>query len=162
MDQDGRHYRDVVSGGQRVLPLRRPHGKQAVHRYPVRIRINNSASRKRGSVESRLSSHLREPRFGIVSGLPTIHQESLQRALCDLSDRKHDRCSGSRFSPIDQIAGYELEWAYECTATCAVTMSPNSSRRSFLKSSTLVGAGCMLRSPALSSSVGSSVIVVGA
>src|SRR5260370_29088193 len=41
-------------------------------------------------------------------------------------------------------------------------MSPNSSRRSFLKSSTLVGAGCMLRSPALSSSVGSSVIVVGA
>ncbi len=84
MDQDGRHYRDVVSGGQRVLPLRRPHGKQAVHRYPVRIRINNSASRKRGSVESRLSSHLREPRFGIVSGLPTIRPDkrrSVRRLL---------------------------------------------------------------------------------
>src|SRR5260370_5973272 len=40
-------------------------------------------------------------------------------------------------------------------------MSPNSSRRSFLKSSTLVGAACMLRSPALPSA-GSSVIVVGA
>src|SRR5258708_34097406 len=41
-------------------------------------------------------------------------------------------------------------------------MSPNSSRWSFLKTSTLVGAGCMRSSPALSSSVGSSVIVVGA
>jgi glycine/D-amino acid oxidase-like deaminating enzyme len=40
-------------------------------------------------------------------------------------------------------------------------MSANSSRRSFLKSSVLAGA-CMLRSPALTSSAGSSVIVVGA
>src|SRR6267154_5256664 len=41
-------------------------------------------------------------------------------------------------------------------------MSPNSSRRRFLKSSALVGVTCMLRSPAPSSSAGSSVIVVGA
>ncbi len=41
-------------------------------------------------------------------------------------------------------------------------MSANSSRRSFLKSSVLAGAACMLRSPALASSAGSSVIVVGA
>ncbi len=41
-------------------------------------------------------------------------------------------------------------------------MSANSSRRSFLKSSALAGAACMLRSPALASSAGSSVIVVGA
>jgi glycine/D-amino acid oxidase-like deaminating enzyme len=40
-------------------------------------------------------------------------------------------------------------------------MSANSSRRSFLKSSVLAGA-CMLHSPALASSAGSSVIVVGA
>ena len=41
-------------------------------------------------------------------------------------------------------------------------MCANSSRRSFLKGSALVGATCMLRPPAPSSSVGSSVIVVGA
>lgn len=41
-------------------------------------------------------------------------------------------------------------------------MSANSSRRSFLKDSALVGAACMLRSPAPASSAGSSVIVVGA
>src|SRR5882757_1794224 len=41
-------------------------------------------------------------------------------------------------------------------------MSANSSRRSFLKNSALAGAACMLRSPALASSAGSSVIVVGA
>ena len=41
-------------------------------------------------------------------------------------------------------------------------MFANSSRRSFLKGSALVGAACMLRSPALTSSAGSSVIVVGA
>src|SRR5258708_3519416 len=40
-------------------------------------------------------------------------------------------------------------------------MSANSSRRSFLKSSVLAGAVCMLRSPALSSSAGSAVIVGG-
>ena len=47
-------------------------------------------------------------------------------------------------------------------ATCEITMSANSSRRSFLKGSALVGAACMLRSPAPASSAGSSVIVVGA
>src|SRR6201993_4414886 len=41
-------------------------------------------------------------------------------------------------------------------------MSANSSRRSFLRSSTLAGAACILRSPALASSAASSVIVVGA
>ena len=41
-------------------------------------------------------------------------------------------------------------------------MSANSSRRSFLKGSALVGAACMLRSSAPASSAGSSVIVVGA
>ena len=41
-------------------------------------------------------------------------------------------------------------------------MFENSSRRSFLKGSALVGAACMLRSPAPTSSAGSSVIVVGA
>jgi glycine/D-amino acid oxidase-like deaminating enzyme len=41
-------------------------------------------------------------------------------------------------------------------------MSANSSRRSFLKDSALVGAACMLRSSAPASSAGSSVIVVGA
>src|ERR1700757_1729103 len=41
-------------------------------------------------------------------------------------------------------------------------MSANSSRRSFLRSSTLAGAACMLRSPTRASSAGSSVIVVGA
>lgn len=41
-------------------------------------------------------------------------------------------------------------------------MSADSSRRSFLKSSILAGGACMVRSPALASSAGSSVIVVGA
>jgi len=41
-------------------------------------------------------------------------------------------------------------------------MFANSSRRSFLKGSALVGASCMLRSPVPTSSAGSSVIVVGA
>src|SRR5580704_16942141 len=41
-------------------------------------------------------------------------------------------------------------------------MLANSSRRSFLKGSALVGASCMLRSPVPTSSAGSSVIVVGA
>jgi glycine/D-amino acid oxidase-like deaminating enzyme len=41
-------------------------------------------------------------------------------------------------------------------------MFANSSRRSFLKGSALVGASCMLRSPVPTSLAGSSVIVVGA
>jgi glycine/D-amino acid oxidase-like deaminating enzyme len=41
-------------------------------------------------------------------------------------------------------------------------MLANSSRRSFLKGSALVGASCMLRSTMPTSSAGSSVIVVGA
>jgi hypothetical protein len=51
-----------------------------------------------------ISSARLEPRFWMVSGLPTIHQESRQMPCCDLQIKyqKQDECSSFRLSAVDK------------------------------------------------------------